>query len=139
MGGYGVQIRIADGSAPAVPLGKVVVEHHRTPSAEITAEVLSGGHVLHLAVACCLFNDLLRMASDRGIDVTDLRVSADGGFAGTPVVSTGVSYDIDIAGDAPDDVLRQLVADAERDASIPLTLARSTPVTPGAITVRPAG
>lgn len=138
MGGFGVEIRIADGSAPAVPLGKVVVEHHRTPSAEITAEVLSGGHVLHLAVAICLFNDLLRMAAERGIDITDLRVSADGGFAGTPVVSTGISYDIDVAGNAPDDVLRELVADVERDAAIPLTLARTTPVTPGTLTVRPA-
>lgn len=136
MADYGVEIRIADSPTDAVSLGKVVVEHHRTPHAELTADVLSGGHVLHLAVACCLFNDVLGMAARRGITVTDLRVSADGGFAGTPAVSTGVTYAIDVAGDAPEDDLRRLVDDAQRDAAIPLTLNRGTSVTAGQITVR---
>lgn len=75
---YRVAIRTADPSTPAVALGSVTVEHHRTPRAQITAEVLSGGHVLHLAVACCLFNDILKLAAERGMAISDLAVTAAG-------------------------------------------------------------
>ncbi|UNX56178.1 OsmC family protein [Georgenia sp. TF02-10] len=129
---------MADPTAPGVPLGSVTVEHHRTPRAEVTAEVLSGGHVLHLAVACCLFNDILALAAERGVEVTDLTVSADGGFRPAPPDPPVVSYDIQVAGRAPQDVLRRLVADAEADASVPGLLRRGAEVVPGEVTVRSA-
>jgi hypothetical protein len=54
-----------------------------------------------LAVAGCLFNDILRDAKARRLSPTDLRISAGGGFEGDPLHSTGVTYEIEIAGDAP--------------------------------------
>lgn len=124
---------MADPSDPGISLGSVTVKHHRTPRAEITADVLSGGHVLHLAVAACLFNDILRLATERGIGLAQLRVSAGGGFDANG--STGVGFAVDIAGDVPDDQLRALVDEAERDATIPAALRRGTSVTAERITV----
>jgi uncharacterized OsmC-like protein len=122
MADYDVEIRTVEPSAPAVGPSDITVRHHLTDRARVTMEMLSGGHLLHLAVAGCLFNDILREARRRGLVVTDLRVSAGGGFGGEPSVSTGITYTVDVAGDAPEAVLRRLVADCEADATIPHVL-----------------
>ena len=51
---------------------------------KVKIETLTGGHLLHLAVAGCLFNDILRVAAERGITVNEIEVSADGDFDGEP-------------------------------------------------------
>lgn len=61
---------------------------------------------------------------------------ADGDFEGDPQLSTGIRYSIEIAGDAPDDELRQLVRDVEEKAAIPLTLEKGVSVDPANLTVR---
>jgi hypothetical protein len=53
---FDVQIRRGDPSSDGVDPERFVVTHHLTDRAEIHAEVLSGGHLLHLAVAGCFFN-----------------------------------------------------------------------------------
>jgi hypothetical protein len=133
--GYGAQIRLTDSASDGEDPAALVVSHHLAERAEICAEVLSGGHLLHLAVAGCLFNDILREARARGIEVTDLRVSADGGFGGDPMVSTGITYEVQIAGDAPDAALHRLVADCEAVAAIPHTLRAGAQVAAGSIRV----
>jgi putative redox protein len=136
--GFDAEIRLADpGSASGDPAA-LVVAHHIADRAEIRAEALSGGHLLHLAVAGCLFNDILREARARGIPVTDLRVSADGDFDGDPMISTGITYEVEIAGDAPEADLRRLVADCEAPAAIPHALRAGTTVDAGSIRVRGA-
>jgi uncharacterized OsmC-like protein len=133
---FDVEISLADAGVDGTDPKSFVVAHHLTDRAEIHSEVLSGGHLLHLAVAGCLFNDILREAKSRGIAVTDLRISADGDFEGDPPMSTGITYSIDIAGDAPENELRRLVADREAIAAIPLTLRRGAEVDSAEITVR---
>lgn len=135
MAGYGIAIRMAEPTAPGSPPDGLVLQYHLTDRVQLDAEFLSGGHLLHLAVAGCLLNDILREARRRGIALTRLEVTADGAFAGQPATSTGIAYAVAIAGDAPDDELRTLVADCERDASIPLTLRQGTTVTGGDVLV----
>lgn len=98
------------------------MKHHLTERATVHAETLSGGQLLNLAVAGCLFNDILREAAKRDIPITDLRVAADGTFNGDPLVCTRIDYAVEIAGDASDTQLRRLVIDCEQDATIPQTL-----------------
>jgi len=129
---FDIQIRSvpADRAATdAVPLSRVVLQHHRTDGIQIDAQPLSGGHLLHLAVAGCIFNDLYLLAADRGIRLTDVRVSATGGFEGEePTVSTGVTYQVSISGEASEEQLRALVLEVDRIASIPDVLRRETVV-----------
>ena len=139
MGGYGIQIRKAEASPRAVDPGDVIFKHHRAGHAQVRIETLTGAHLLHLAVAGCLFNDILRVAAERGIRVNELEVSADGDFDGEPAVSTGISYSVRITGDAPEDELRRLIGDCEQDTSIGNTLQRSTPVHAAAIHVHGIG
>jgi putative redox protein len=134
--GFDVEISLADAAEDGVDPARLTVAHHLTERAEVRSQVLSGGHLLHLAVAGCLFNDILREAKARGIAVTDLRISADGGFEGDPPLSTGITYSIDIAGDAPEDELREIVEHREAIAAIPLTLRRGAEVESGVVTAR---
>ena len=131
-GSLDVQIRSvpADRAAKdAVPLSQVVLQHHRTAGIQIDAQPLSGGHLLHLAVAGCIFNDLYLLAADRGIRLTDVRVSATGAFEGDePTVSSGITYQVFLCGDASEDQLRELVSEADKIASIPDVLRRETAV-----------
>ena len=122
MSDFDVAISLADQDGDAISPDGLVVEHHLTDRARIDAAALSGGHLLHLAVAGCFFNDILRAAAAKGIQITDLRVEATGGFEGEPLLSTGMTYSIEIAGDAGEAELRELVRDVEAAAAIPLTL-----------------
>jgi uncharacterized OsmC-like protein len=139
MGAFEAAIRIADPEDEAADPNGIVFRHHLTDRARLEAEVLSGGHLLHLAVAGCYFNDILRAAEARGISVTDLRITADGDFEGDPLLSTGIRYSIEVAADAPEDELRRLVSDVEAKAAIPLTLQEGVSVEPAELTVRGAG
>jgi uncharacterized OsmC-like protein len=132
---FDIEIRTAESDAPAVGPGTIVVEHHLTDRASIVIDTLSGGHLLHLAVAGCLFNDILRAAGQRGITLTDLRISADGEFVGDPLLSTGVHYAVTVAGDAPDDVLRALVAECQDASAVAQSLRRGTPVEAGEVRI----
>jgi uncharacterized OsmC-like protein len=131
-GTYDVQIHSvpADRAATdAVPLSQVVLQHHRTDGIQIDAQPLSGGHLLHLAVAGCIFNDLYHLATERGIRLTDVRVAATGGFEGEePTVSTGITYQVAVSGEASEEQLRELVSEVDRIAAIPDVLRRETAV-----------
>ena len=73
----GIQIRKAEASPHAIDPGELIFKHHRAGHAQVRIETLTGGHLLHLAVAGCLFNDILRVAAERGITVNQLEVSAE--------------------------------------------------------------
>jgi hypothetical protein len=54
--------------------------HWWTPG-DVTVEAdFTGGHLLHLAVAGCVLNDLYREAAELGIELKGVRVIAAGGF-----------------------------------------------------------
>ncbi len=88
----------------------------------------TGGHLLHLAIAGCVFNDLLREARARGITLTRVAVGCDGGFQGSPCESTGIEYSIDVEGDADERALRELVAYVQEIAEIPAVVRRGAEV-----------
>ena len=67
MAGFEAQIGLTDPASDGADPAALVVAHHVADRAEIRAEALSGGHLLHLAVAGCLFNDILREARAREI------------------------------------------------------------------------
>ena len=129
-GAFEVQIRSvpADRAAEhAVALSEVVLQHHRADGIQIQAQPLTGGHLLHLAVAGCVFNDLYVLAEERGIRLTQLRVVATGGFEGeAPTVSTGITCAVSVSGEASNEEPRELVGEVDRTASIPDVLRHET-------------
>ncbi|HWJ61337.1 MAG TPA: OsmC family protein [Acidimicrobiales bacterium] len=127
--GFEVEVRTVDGASTAVgsagPRSLVV---DRSIEAGGGGVGFNGGELLHLAVAGCVSNDLFREAERRGIVLTRAVVRVDGGFAGDPAVSTGITYSVDVAGDASDEELASLVAHVDAIAEIPNSLRAGTSV-----------
>ncbi len=88
----------------------------------------NGGELLHLAVAGCVSNDLFREAAALGIRLTRVAVTAQGEFVGSPPVSAGVGYAVEVWGDAPAALLQELVARVDAIAEVPNSLRRGTGV-----------
>ncbi len=88
----------------------------------------NGGELLHLAVAACISNDLFREARAAGITLRRVRVTARGDFGGTPAVSQGIDYEVEVEGDADRARLQQLVEHVDAVAEIPNSLRRGTAV-----------
>lgn len=88
----------------------------------------NGGQLLNLAVAGCVSNDLYREAARRGIRLDHVRVVADSDYTGEPATSTTIEYEVEIAGDASDEALAELVAFVDEIAEIPNSLRRGTEV-----------
>lgn len=130
---HGVQIRLlaADEPTPQLEPPDFVWEHPLGGRREYRINGLSGGHLLHLAVAGCVFNDVARFARERGIVLTRAVVVADGGFNEDGTRSTGITYRIEVQGDASDQELADLVELVEREASVPEIVRHGAPVIAG--------
>ena len=115
------EIRTARERSSAASTKSIVVEHHRAGIAEIEVEMLSGGHLLHLALAGCVFNNVLRIAGDKGIEVDQASVQVDGDFTDDGH-STGMECRIDITGDAKPAELRALAQEAFDDSTVAAVL-----------------
>ena len=133
MADYRATIRTVSDVASDMGEG-VVVAHHRTPRAAIDVETWSGGHLLHLAVAGCLFNDILREAPNRGIPVDHLAVTANGDFDENG--SSGIRYEIEIRTSADRREVERLVAEMEADATIPKAMRGGARVERAAVHIR---
>jgi len=127
---------VSDPDSPIQDPRSAVLKHHRAGTVEVGIEVMSGGHLLHLALAGCVFNNIFRLAAERGVTVSDCRITADGDF--TDTASTGIGYEVEISGSASADKLEALVRDADADSTIAAVLRAVTDVTIDAVAVHPA-
>jgi uncharacterized OsmC-like protein len=109
--------------------GAAVRFPHRWTDGGVTVEAdFTGGHVLHLAVASCVLNDVYREAAALGVDVTGVRVTAAGGFDSATWQSTGIDYSVEVSSDAPADQLAHLLALVDQVAEIPQAIRAGAPV-----------
>ena len=93
--------------------------HRWTPEGVTVEADFTGGHLLHLAAAGCVLNDVYREAAQLGIDVKGVRVTAAGGFDTATWQSTGIGYSVEVRSDAPADQLAQLLDAVDQAAEIP--------------------
>lgn len=102
--------------------------HRWTPEGVTVDADFTGAHLLHVAVAGCVLNDLYREAAGLGLELTGVRVTAGGGFDPGTRVSTGVTYSVELDSGAPTDELARLVARVDEVAEIPRALRAGLPV-----------
>jgi len=93
--------------------------HRWTPGGVTVEADFTGGHLLHLAAAGCVLNDLYREAAALGIELTGARVTAAGGFDPATWQSPGIDYSAEVSSDAPADQLDHLVQVVDQVAEIP--------------------
>jgi uncharacterized OsmC-like protein len=105
-------MRSAAGSAVTFP-------HRWTPEGVTVEADFTGAHLLHLAAAGCVLNDVYREAATLGTELNGVRVSAAGGFDTGTWTSTGISYSVDISSAASSDELARLLEVVDEVAEIP--------------------
>jgi putative redox protein len=138
--GFEVEVRNVDGAVTALgAAGPFTLVVDSPAEAGGGGRGFNGGQLLHLAVAGCVSNDLFREAAQRGITLTRVAVTVDGGYGGQPVVSTGISYSVEVAGPTSEADLVALVNHVDAIAEIPNSLRLGTPVTLDRVNVSEGG
>ena len=70
--------------------------HRWTPVGVTVEAAFTGAHLLHLAAAGCVLNDVYREAERLSTAIRGVRVSASGGFNTDTWQSTGISYVVEL-------------------------------------------
>jgi uncharacterized OsmC-like protein len=113
------EITVAAGALRSESEGIVRFPHRWTAEGVTIQGAFTGAHLLHLAIAGCVLNDLYREAVARGVDLHGVRVAAGGGFDTDTWTSTGITYSVEISSDAPSDEIARLLAAVDEIAEIP--------------------
>ena len=93
---------------------------HAWTTTGVTVETeFSGAHLLHLATAGCVLNDVYREAQRLGVTIDGVRVTASGGFDNRSWRSTGISYRVDVDSPEPLATLERMLNAVDAVAEIP--------------------
>jgi hypothetical protein len=102
---------------------------HRWTAEGVTVDAdFTGAHLLHLAAAGCVLNDVYREAQRLGTPVQGVRVTAGGGFDPQTWHSSGVTYAVEVDSPAAPDEVEALLRAVDAVAEIPKALRAGAPV-----------
>lgn len=113
------EVAVAAGTLTSGSGAAVRFPHRWTPGGVTVEADFTGGHLLHLAAAGCVLNDLYREAAALGIELNGARVTAAGGFDTATWQSTGIDYSVEVSSDAPAAQLTHLLDVVDQVAEIP--------------------
>ena len=119
---------VGAGSLRSANATSVSWPHRWTPDGVTVEGDFTGAHLLHLAAAGCVLNDVYREAAALGIEVDGVRVAAWGDFDTGSWRSTGIEYSVELASGADEPALRHLLEVVDRVAEIPRALRAGTTV-----------
>jgi uncharacterized OsmC-like protein len=99
------EVAVGAGTLMSASGAAIGFPHRWTPDGVTVEGDFTGGHLLHLAAAGCVLNDVYREATALGVELKGARVTAAGGFDTTTWQSTGIGYSVEVSSDAPADEL----------------------------------
>ena len=121
-------VTAAAGTLRSTVEADVTFPHRWTAEGVAVHAQFTGAHLLHLATAACVLNDLYREAEVAGVALDGVRVAASGSFDTTTSQSTGISYSVEIDSAASDAAVADLIASVDAVAEIPRALRAGTEV-----------
>jgi len=119
MGERQYEVVVASGDLRPDPREGVSFEHRWTKGGVVFVGAFTGAHLLHLAVAGCVLNDVHREAQRVGMDVDGVRVAAWGDFDTQTWKSTGIEYMIEVSSTAECSDVDELLQVVDAVAEIP--------------------
>jgi uncharacterized OsmC-like protein len=108
--------------------GAVSFPHQWTSEGVTVQAAFTGAHLLHLAAAGCVLNDVYREAGRLGLPVQGVRVTASGGFNGDSWQSTGIVYAVEVDAQVSPEDRTRLLAAVDAVAEIPKAIRAGTTV-----------
>jgi uncharacterized OsmC-like protein len=113
------EVVVGAGTLRSTAADAVTFPHKWTAEGVTVDAAFTGAHLLHLAAAGCVLNDVYREAENRGIAVRGVRVSASGAFNTETWQSTGISYVVELDTTAPAAAIDELLRRVDSVAEIP--------------------
>jgi uncharacterized OsmC-like protein len=123
------EVLVGAGSFRSEGPDRVSFPHRWTGAGVTVASEFTGAHLLHLAAAGCVLNDVYREAAALGLAVDGVQVSAHGQFDTESWASTGIRYFVEIDSPASADEIDRLLAQVDEVAEIPRTIRAGAAVT----------
>jgi uncharacterized OsmC-like protein len=102
--------------------------HKWTPEGVTVETEFTGAHLLHLATAACVLNDIYREAPSFGITVNGVRVTAEGDFDSTTWRTTGINYAVELDSEGSAEQVTELLRRVNEVAEIPRAIRAGGPV-----------
>ncbi|WP_022880783.1 OsmC family protein [Gryllotalpicola ginsengisoli] len=115
------EVAVAAGALRSTDAGAVNFPHRWTPDGVTVEAAFTGAHLLHLAAAGCVLNDVYREAQGLGIEVRGARVTATGDFD-PGWRSAGIGYTVEVDSPAAPADLEALLTRVDEMAEIPKAL-----------------
>ena len=135
---YRVRLRtVGDGPTALGEGGPFTLVTDRPSSAGGGGLGFNGGQLLYMSIAACWSNDLYREAATVGIELDGVEITVDGDFPARGSGSTPISVDLVVRSTAPEDRVRELIAEVERVAEIPRAIREGPPITVRAEVIGP--
>ena len=101
----------------------VVCFPHRWTDGGVRVEAaFTGAHLLHLAAAGCVLNDVHREAQGLGLPIDGVRVTASGDFDTETWRSSGIMYAVEVDSAASPADIERLLVRVDQVAEIPKSL-----------------
>jgi uncharacterized OsmC-like protein len=126
---YRVRLRtVGDGPTALGQSGPFTLTVDRPAAAGGGGLGFSGGQLLYMAIAACWSNDLYREAATMGIELHGVEITVDGDFPARGEGSTPITVDVLVRSPAPEERVRELVAEVERVAEIPRAISEGPPI-----------
>jgi uncharacterized OsmC-like protein len=122
------EVVVGAGTLRSAPERVVSFPHRWTPGGVTVAADFTGAHLLHLAAAGCVLNDVYREADALGIELNGVRVSAAGSFDTTTWSSAGISYAVEVSSGASPGEIAHLLEVVDAVAEIPRAIRAGAPV-----------
>lgn len=122
------EVQVSAGALRAQGEGTVRLPHRWTADGVTVRTDFTGAHLLHLAVAGCVLNDIYREAVAAGVAIDGVSVIARGGFDTQKWSSTGIRYSVHVVSPAPASEIDSLLATVDEVAEVPRALRAQTNV-----------
>ena len=107
----------------------VAFPHQWTSGGVSVVAAFTGAHLLILAAAGCVLNDVYREAAVMGIEIDGVQVTATGGFDPDTWQCTGIVYAVQVDSPAPARDIVPLLAKVDAVAEIPRAIRTGATVT----------
>ncbi len=126
---YRVRLRtVGDGPTALGAAGPFTLVTDRPSAAGGGGLGFNGGQLFYLSIAACWSNDLYREAATMGIVLDRVEITVDGDFPARGSGSTPITLDLVVRSSAPEDRVRELIAEVERVAEIPRAIREGPPI-----------
>lgn len=122
------EVVVGAGSLRSGAAGAVRFPHRWTAEGVTVETDFTGAHLLHLAAAGCVLNDVYREAAGLGIPILGVRVTAAGGYDTGSWASTGITYAVELDSPAPEAEREALLTRVDEVAEIPRAIRAGAPV-----------